>query len=122
MEFKVKESIFIQIANRICDEILRGVYGEGERIPSVRDYAVLVEVNVNTIIRSYEYLQNKEIIYNKRGIGYFVSSDAKSKIQMARRKTFIEEVLPEFFRQMSLLNIKMEEVVEVYNRLNKNNV
>ena len=73
MNFKESKAIYLQIADRICDEILLGQYPEEERIPSVREYAAIVEVNANTVMRSFDYLQVQNIIYNKRGIGYFVA-------------------------------------------------
>ena len=80
MQFKENQTIYLQIAERISDEILLGHYAIGARIPSVREYAALVEVNANTVMRSYEFLQTQGIIFNKRGIGFFVSPDAKHKI------------------------------------------
>ena len=71
MDFKNYKAIYLQIADRICDEILLGTYGEEERIPSVREYASVVEVNANTAMRAFDYLQSLQVIYNKRGIGYF---------------------------------------------------
>jgi DNA-binding transcriptional regulator YhcF (GntR family) len=70
MDFKNYKAIYLQIADRICDEILLGTYGEEERIPSVREYASVVEVNANTAMRAFDYLQSLQVIYNKRGIGY----------------------------------------------------
>lgn len=66
MKFKESKSIYLQIADRINDEILQGQYAEEGRIPSVREYAATVEVNANTVVRTYDYLQGQEIIYNKR--------------------------------------------------------
>ena len=60
MKFKESKSIYLQIADRICDEILQGQYKEEERIPSVREYAATVEVNANTVVRSFDYLQGQE--------------------------------------------------------------
>ena len=81
MNFKESRAIYLQIADRICDDILLGQYEEEGRIPSVREYASIVEVNANTVMRSYEYLQSQEVIYNKRGIGFFVrGKDADSFI------------------------------------------
>lgn len=57
MNFKESKAIYLQIADRICDEILLGQYPEEERIPSVREYAAIVEVNANTVMRSFDYLQ-----------------------------------------------------------------
>ena len=75
MQFKENQTIYLQIAERISDEILLGHYAIGSRIPSVREYAALVEVNANTVMRSYEFLQTQSIIFNKRGIGFFVSPE-----------------------------------------------
>lgn len=85
MKFKESKSIYLQIADRICDEILQGQYTEEERILSVREYAATVEVNANTVVRTYDYLQGQEIIHNKRGIGYFVSAGAKDRIIALRK-------------------------------------
>lgn len=115
MKFKESKSIYLQIADRICDEILQGQYKEEERIPSVREYAGTVEVNANTVVRTYDYLQGQEIIYNKRGIGYFVSAGAKDRIIVLRKDTFLQEDLPEFFRQVKTLNIPMKEIEKMYN-------
>ena len=85
MNFKESKPIYLQIADRICDEILLGQYQEEERIPSVREYAAVVEVNANTVMRSYDYLQMQGVIYNKRGIGYFVSAGASELILKLRK-------------------------------------
>ena len=114
MKFKESKSIYLQIADRICDEILQGQYMEEERIPSVREYAATVEVNANTVVRTYDYLQGQEIIYNKRGIGYFVSAGAKDRIIALRNNTFLHEDLPEFFRQVKTLDIPMKEIEKMY--------
>lgn len=114
MEFKESKAIYLQIAERLCGEILQGKYLEDERIPSVREYAAEVEVNINTMMRSYEYLQQKEVIYNKRGIGYFVSAGAKDLIYKNQKDRFLNEDLDDVFRQIYLLGIPINEVVEMY--------
>lgn len=114
MNFKDSKSIYLQIAERIEDEILLNKYPEGKRIPSVREYAAAVEVNANTIMRTYEYLQNHEIIRNKRGIGYFTAEGAVKIIRKIRKETFMKEFVPEFFRQLKLLEISPEEILKDY--------
>lgn len=114
MKFKEPKAIYLQIADRLCDEIVQGRYVEEERVPSVREYAALVEVNVNTAMRSYEYLQSAEIIYNKRGIGYFVTPGAPRKILSLRRTQFLEEELPELFRSIRTLGLLPEEILQRY--------
>lgn len=110
MTFNNDKAIYIQIAERLSDEILADQYHEDERIPSVREYAVLLEVNTNTAVKAYELLAAEGVIYNKRGLGYFVSPGAKEQIQKTRKREFMKERLPEMARQMSLLGISLDEV------------
>ena len=114
MVFKESKSIYLQIADRICDEILMGHYAEEERIPSVREYASLVEVNANTAMRSFDFLQSQDIIYMKRGIGYFVSSGAKERIRLVRRESFMQHDLNDFFYQVHTLGLSMDELTLMY--------
>ena len=119
MIFTNDKAIYLQMADRLCDEILSGVYQDDDRIPSVREYAVLLEVNTNTAVKAYEQLAREEVIYNKRGLGYFVTKGAKKQILKERKKAFMKERLPELFRQMQLLDISMDDVTEAYNSLQK---
>lgn len=114
MNFKESKSIYLQIADRICDEILQGQYKEEERIPSVREYAAMVEVNANTVVRSFDYLQGQDIIYNKRGLGYFVAPGGRERILELRKAVFLRDELPEFFRQLKMLGIPLSDVEKMY--------
>lgn len=115
MEFKDKQTIYLQIADYICEQILLGKWPAGERIPSVRDLAGMLEVNPNTVMRTFDFLQSKEIIFNKRGIGYSVAENANDLILSYRKERFLETELPEFFKTLYLLNITMEELQTRYN-------
>ena len=119
MNFKESKAIYLQIAERICDEVLLGQYRKEERIPSVREYAAGVEVNANTVMRSYDYLQTQGVIYNKRGIGYFVSADARELIFSLRKEYFMKEESDYFFRQLSMLGISAEELADMYRKFIK---
>lgn len=110
MIFTNEKAIYVQIADRLRDEILAGKYNADERIPSVREYAVLLEVNTNTAVKSYELLASEQVIYNKRGLGYFVSAGAKERIMEERRRDFLEQTLPGLFRNMELLGIDISTV------------
>jgi DNA-binding transcriptional regulator YhcF (GntR family) len=115
MNFKENKAIYLQIADRICDLILLGEYKEEERIPSAREYAAMVEVNFNTVVRSFDYLQTSGIIFNKRGIGYFVAAGAVEQIRSMRKKSFLESEINDFFKQICMLEIPICEIVEMYN-------
>ena len=114
MIFTNDKPIYIQMADRLCDEILADKYKDDDRIPSVREYSVLLEVNTNTAVKAYDELARANIIYNKRGLGYFVTPGAKKQILKERKKAFMKERLPELFRQMRLLGITLEDVKAAY--------
>jgi len=117
--FTNDKPIFLQMADRLCDEILAQTYQDDERIPSVREYAVMLEVNTNTAVKAYEQLSRENIIYNKRGLGYYVTPGAREQILKQRRKAFLEQQLPELFRQMNLLGLGIEDVVGTWQHLNR---
>ena len=100
------------MADRLCDEIIAGKYNADDRIPSVREYSVLLGVNTNTAVKAYETLARDEVIYNKRGLGYFVAKGARDQIQTVRKTEFMKQHLPELARQMKLLGITINEVDE----------
>ncbi len=110
-EFNQHKPIYLQIADTVCDKILSGEYLPGERIPSVRELGASLGVNPNTIMRTYEYLQTLEIIFNSRGIGYSASIDAREKIVSAQKKIFLEEELPNLLKRLKLLGIEPEEII-----------
>ena len=105
MDFHGEKPIYLQIADAICDRILSGELREGDRIPSVREYGADIGVNPNTMMRSYEKLTADGIIYNKRGIGYYVSDDARETVLSAQRKDFIEKEVPAIRQRMLLLGL-----------------
>jgi DNA-binding transcriptional regulator YhcF (GntR family) len=117
---KQQTPIFHQLANKLCDEILAGKYQADNRIPSSRELAVHFEVNPNTVVKSFEVLSNYEIIYEKRGMGYFVSPLAVEKILEQRRKQFSEEYLPQFFKTMEQLSINIEQLSKLYEQYKQN--
>jgi GntR family transcriptional regulator len=76
--------------------------------------AVSTEVNPNTVMRTFNYLQEKGIIYNKRGIGYFVADDGFEKTRTLRKENFVNLELPNIFMQMRLLRVSMDDVNNYY--------
>ena len=101
---------FTHIIDYICEGVLTGRFTEEERIPSVRDMAVLMQVAPNTVVHAYEKLATKEIIYTQRGVGYFISPGALDSIRDERRKLFHEETIPSIRREVELLRISPEEL------------
>ncbi len=114
MNFRNDKAIYLQLADYFYENILTHSFKPDERIPSVRDLAIDTEVNPNTVMRTYKHLQDNNIIYNKRGIGYFVSDDAYKITHEMKKEEFINEQLPEFFKTLSYLNIKFSEIEQLY--------
>jgi len=114
MEFSAPKPIYQQIADYILSMIITGKWPPGQRIKSVRELAAEVDVNPNTVARTYSFLSETDIIYNKRGIGYFLSDDAPAKAQAYERWKFINEELPKVFSSMDLLDISIEKFEELY--------
>ena len=119
-DFRQDKAIYLQMAERICDDIISGKYAPGERIPSVRELAVYLGVNANTAVRAYENLSAQGIIQTRRGLGFFVTEDAKDRIMQARRLRFMDDTLPEVFRQMQMLDIPVETLEEKWEEWKQN--
>ena len=119
MQFNENKAIYIQIAERIADEIMLGVYKDDGRIPSVREYAARMEVNTNTALRSYAYLEQTGVIYQRRGLGYFTTPEARELIIKHYKEDFFGSFLPEMFSRMDILGIGIEEFEKLYNEHRK---
>ncbi len=88
--------------------VLSGEWAEGERVVSVREMAASVGVNPNTVMRSYERLEADGIIFNRRGIGFFVSEGAKEHIRQLERQKFMDEELPKLRERLQLLGLTID--------------
>ena len=121
MEFRDNEAIYLQIAAYVGKNILLNKWPAEQKIPSVRDLAIELQVNLNTVMRSYEFLENLGAIYNKRGIGFFVSPDGYAKMKAYRRERFIQHELPQLFTNIYLLDIGQEELLQWYEQFRQNN-
>lgn len=121
MQFRESVSIYLQIADFICERILLKQWKVEERIPSVRELAMQLEVNPNTVMRTYEFLQQQNIIYNQRGIGYFVAPEAIKNATQYRKTEFMENELPVLFRNMYMLGMDLEELMPRFETYKKQN-
>jgi DNA-binding transcriptional regulator YhcF (GntR family) len=116
MEFNAHKPIYLQICSQIYEKILSGDLKADDRLLSVRELGIELGVNPNTIMRSYEVMQNAGIIYNKRGIGYFISNEAKELVLKQMKEEFINEELPQVIKKMRLLGISNDEFISFANQ------
>lgn len=84
-----------------------------QNVDYIREMGALVGVNPNTIVRSYQLLESQEIIYNKRGMGYFVKCGAVERIKENVKKEFINNELPQFKAKAEMLGISKEELIKL---------
>ena len=118
MEFSQPKGIFQQIADQMRDRILDGEWNEGERIPSIRDLAISVGVNPNTVTKSYQALLDRQIIENQRGLGYFVAAAARQRIVDELKAEFVRNELPRVFRTMRVLGMSLKDLEPHFARSN----
>jgi GntR family transcriptional regulator len=119
MQFRESQAIYLQIADYVCEKILLKEWPPGERIPSVRELAIQLEVNPNTVMRTYEFLQQQTVIFNQRGIGFFAASDAITQATRYRKELFVEKDLPQVFRSLFLLGMELDELKTGYEKFKK---
>ena len=119
MEFRETQPIYLQIADHVCEKVMLREWKPESRIPSVRELAIQLEVNPNTVMRTYEFLQQAGIVYNQRGVGLFLAAEAYAQALEYRRAQFIEKEMPYFFRSMSLLQLEIGELEIHYKKFKK---
>ncbi len=110
MNFSDNKPIYQQISDFICNQILDKKWAEGGRMPSVREIAVLMEVNPNTAMRAFQTLQDIGVVENRRGIGHFVAEGAYDAVLTMKRKEFIETDVPQFIKSMKRLGYNLDDI------------
>jgi DNA-binding transcriptional regulator YhcF (GntR family) len=122
MKFRDSQPIYLQIAEYVCEKILLKEWKPGDRIPSIRDLAVDLEVNPNTIMRTYDFLQTSDIIYNERGVGLFVGSKAIRNALDYLQGDFTQNSLPHLFRRMALLEMDLDSLKPYFDKYLRKNL
>ena len=108
-QFSSEWPIYVQVSDQIVSNILTGVYKQGEKLPSVREFAVLAAVNPNTVQRALSELESVGLIETQRNTGKFVTTE-EDVIQMAREKRG-EALASEFLKSMAALGYSAEQTI-----------
>jgi len=119
MDFNNNLPIYLQIADYVADKILLKLWNEDEKIPSIRELAIELEVTHNTVLRTFEHLQSKNIIYTKRGMGYYVEKNALALLNASKKEQFLKEELPSLFYRMNIIGFEINELVEEFKKFNQ---
>jgi len=114
MEFHDSDPIYRQISRIVEQRIIAGEWKAGDRLPSVRDLAVDLEVNPNTVARTFQTLADDGLIENRRGIGSFVAEGAREAAVHAARHRMEAVELPRLFRSLALLDYRPEDLARLY--------
>jgi GntR family transcriptional regulator len=114
MNYTDLKPIYLQIVDTVCEQILNGTWPSGQRIPSVREMAITMQVNPNTLMRSYSYLDEQGIISMSRGVGYFLAEEAHKKVIALKKQEFLTQDLPKLFKMMDLLEMDINELIQLY--------
>ncbi|MNJ41453.1 HTH-type transcriptional repressor YvoA [compost metagenome] len=117
--FDDKQPIFQQVAHIIEDDILNGTYREDEQILSVAQFSQLFQINPATVVKGIGLLVNEGVLYKKRGLGMYVSTDAKQKIQNQRRDRFYKELLSNLLCEADKLELTTEDIINMIKQLRK---
>ena len=120
MEFKSNKGIYLQIAENLCNQILEGTLEAGKRVPSIRELAIELEVNRNTVMRTFSHLQEEQIFTNKRGVGFFVAEDASQLILKKAKKEFFKSEFPYLLEKIRLLKINSNDLQQLLTELKNN--
>lgn len=111
MEFDNKMPIYLQVINDLKKDIINGVLGLGDKLPSSRELAFKYQINPNTANRIYKEMEAEEICFTKRGLGTFVTEDANKLNQI--RKEMADTLLINFLAGMIELQYSKEDVMEL---------
>jgi GntR family transcriptional regulator len=119
MNFKESQPIYQQIARYICEQIILDSWKADDRVPSVRDLGMELQVNPNTVVRTFDFLQQREIITNSRGVGYFVSINGKRNALNWLKEEFTEQQMDNFFKTMILLEMDIEDITPYFQKFKR---
>ncbi len=113
------EMIYVQIANMIEDDILRGILNEEEQVPSTNELSKALKINPATAAKGINLLVEENILYKKRGIGMFVSKNSKKLITEKRKSAFCKEYIIKMVKEAKALNISKEEIIQMIEETQK---
>lgn len=110
-----EKPIFLQLAEAVEDNILKGIYAEETQIPSTTEVSMTLKVNPATVNRGVNLLVDEGVIYKKRGVGMFVNSGARQKILARRRQAFYDNYLQPLLDEAHSLGFTRADVIGMLN-------
>lgn len=105
--------IFVQIAEKIEDDILEGRLAEESQAPSTNQFASFYRINPATAAKGVNQLVDQGILYKKRGIGMFVATGAREKLRENRKEQFYEQYIVTMIQEAEKLGISLDQLMEM---------
>ncbi|ATI45108.1 GntR family transcriptional regulator [Vibrio parahaemolyticus] len=110
-----RQPIFRQLADQITQQILQGVWKEGEALPSVRSISADLKINHLTVMKGYQLLVDEGLVEKKRGQGMFVAQGAIQQLRSAEKARFLEQQIPQIADTLQRLDMSVDELVQQLN-------
>ena len=110
--FDDRSPIYLQIADKIKEDILSGALGEDEQVMSTNQYASFYRINPATAAKGFQQLVEEGVLYKRRGIGMFVSPDARARLRAERRERFFADVVAPMLTEARMIGIDLDEIVK----------
>ncbi|TOF59816.1 GntR family transcriptional regulator [Vibrio parahaemolyticus] len=110
-----RQPIFRQLADQITQQILQGVWKEGEALPSVRSISADMKINHLTVMKGYQLLVDEGLVEKKRGQGMFVAQGAIQQLRSAEKARFLEQQIPQIANTLQRLDMSVDEFVQQLN-------
>jgi DNA-binding transcriptional regulator YhcF (GntR family) len=108
--FDDRSPIYLQIANGIKDEVVSGTLKEDEQVMSTNQYAAFYQINPATAAKGFAQLVDEGVLYKKRGIGMFVSPDARERLRSQRRARFFADVVDPMLTEARMVGVSVDEI------------
>ncbi|MFF2886559.1 GntR family transcriptional regulator [Paenibacillus sp. NPDC057967] len=109
--FDERSPIYQQIADQIKADIVSGALKEEEQVMSTNQYAAFYRINPATAAKGFQLLTEEGILYKKRGIGMFVSADARQTLVQARKERFFEEVVDRMVEEARQIGVPITDIL-----------
>lgn len=116
LDFNSETPIYLQIAQSVKDNILKGVFEEETQIPSTTEISLTYKINPATVAKGFNLLVDEGIIYKRRGVGMFVSQGAKGKLTENRKENFYERYIESLIEEAKKLDIGIDEIIKMLER------
>ena len=112
MAFDDRSPIYLQIAEQIKNDIVTGALAEDEQVMSTNQYATFYRINPATAAKGFAQLVDEGVLYKKRGIGMFVSPNARDLLRTGRRDAFFADVVDPMIREAKAIGVPLKDVLQ----------